>query len=601
MITIFILAIWGDGIIALIGLIIATILGFLLAWWLRGSKVDEWRNLFEDKERAYSGLEVDYSGSQKKAKGLEQDVYRLNNKLPALNEEISGLQSNLDNRDKIIAEFNEQDWENRYNNLNFELDKSNNDLTKLKALVDPKDKEIEDWKRKYTTADASVNDLNTQIKEWKTKYDNVTPDLKASQDEAGKLKIDMVSKNTLITELRAKIKDQVELQNSHTKLQTDFNAIQPQVEVLKGKETELEEKLANCRGKSDQLQTTNGDLLREVEELKAKLNAKPNVDANALNSEISRLKAEVEQSKANHNSLQSSNTNLTSQLAAATANTGASNQLQADLDKMRTELQAAKDENAKLSANLANAQSDTSENDKLKAELDKLKSENIKIEASVKKIEATEDETVEDKLNKIKSKAANINFDKIGKADANTKDDLKVIKGVGKVSEQKMNALGIYTYRQISKFEDNDINKVEDAIEFFPGRIKRDDWVEQAKILLGKQQSAPAPAPTPPPAPVSTGNAKQDEALNRIREKAKNIDFERLGRSDEASKDDLKRISGIGPFIETKLNALGIYRFEQISRFNDEDIDKVNDAIEFFPGRVRRDDWRGQAKGLVGS
>jgi len=122
--------------------------------------------------------------------------------------------------------------------------------------------------------------------------------------------------------------------------------------------------------------------------------------------------------------------------------------------------------------------------------------------------------------------------------------------------------------------------------------------------LLGEKQAAPPAAPTPPPAPaapISTGNAKQDEALNRIREKAKNIDFGRLGTGDESNKDDLKRIKGIGPFIEKKLNALGFYKFEQISRFNDDDIDKVNDAIEFFPGRVRRDDWRGQAKDLAGS
>jgi len=606
MMILFILAILGDGIIALIGLIVATILGYLLAWWLRGSKLDYWRNLFEDKERVYNGLEVDYNGSQKKVKGLEQDVYHLNNKLPSLNEEISGLQTSVGERDRIIANFKEQDWEGRFNTLKFDFDKKSDDLNKLQALVDPKDKEIEEWKRKYTTADASVNDLNNQIKEWKTKYDNVTPDLKAANDEAGKLKIDMVSKNTLIEELRAKIKDQVELQKSHDTLQTDFNSIQPQVEVLKAKETELEEKLANCRGKSDQLQNTNGDLLREVEELKAKLNAVPKVDVNALNSEISKLKGEVDKSKSDFSGLQSSNSNLNAQLLTLKSNAGANDGLKAELEKMRAELQASKDENSKLNANLTNAQADTSANDALQAELDKTRAEldalnakNTKFEATAKKIEATEDETVEDKLNKIKSKASSINFDKIGTADANAKDDLKVIKGVGKVSEQKMNALGIYTYRQISKFDDNDINKVEDAIEFFPGRIKRDDWVEQAKILLGKQQEAPTPQPAA--APISTGNAKQDEALNRIREKAKNIDFGRLGTASESTKDDLKRISGIGPFIEKKLNALGIYRFEQIARFDDSDIDKVNDAIEFFPGRVRRDDWRGQAKGLAGS
>lgn len=64
-------------------------------------------------------------------------------------------------------------------------------------------------------------------------------------------------------------------------------------------------------------------------------------------------------------------------------------------------------------------------------------------------------------------------------------------------------------------------------------------------------------------------------------------------------KDDLKRISGVGPFIEKKLNNLGIYTFSQISEFNEETIDKVTEAIEFFPGRIKRDNWVRQAGDLM--
>lgn len=64
-------------------------------------------------------------------------------------------------------------------------------------------------------------------------------------------------------------------------------------------------------------------------------------------------------------------------------------------------------------------------------------------------------------------------------------------------------------------------------------------------------------------------------------------------------KDDLTQIKGIGSFLEKKLNALGIYTFEQISRFDAGLIDNVTAAIEFFPGRIERDDWVGQAKKLA--
>lgn len=76
------------------------------------------------------------------------------------------------------------------------------------------------------------------------------------------------------------------------------------------------------------------------------------------------------------------------------------------------------------------------------------------------------------------------------------------------------------------------------------------------------------------------------------------LNFDSFGKADESQKDDLKKISGIGPFIEKKLNSIGIYTFSQISRFTDDDIETVTALIEFFPGRIKRDDWKGQAKSL---
>ncbi len=64
-------------------------------------------------------------------------------------------------------------------------------------------------------------------------------------------------------------------------------------------------------------------------------------------------------------------------------------------------------------------------------------------------------------------------------------------------------------------------------------------------------------------------------------------------------KNDLTEIKGIGSFLEKKLNDLGIYNFEQVSRFDANLMDKVTTAIEFLPGRIERDDWVGQAKRLL--
>jgi predicted flap endonuclease-1-like 5' DNA nuclease len=72
-----------------------------------------------------------------------------------------------------------------------------------------------------------------------------------------------------------------------------------------------------------------------------------------------------------------------------------------------------------------------------------------------------------------------------------------------------------------------------------------------------------------------------------------------VGESKESKKNNLSKINGIGPLIEAKLNSIGIYTFEQVSRFNEDDIDAVTHLIEFFPGRIERDKWVQQAKDLV--
>ena len=73
----------------------------------------------------------------------------------------------------------------------------------------------------------------------------------------------------------------------------------------------------------------------------------------------------------------------------------------------------------------------------------------------------------------------------------------------------------------------------------------------------------------------------------------------RIEKVAAGDRDDLKQINGIGPFIEEKLNEIGIYTFRQISQFDESLIELVTDAIQFFPGRILRDDWVGQSKKLT--
>jgi predicted flap endonuclease-1-like 5' DNA nuclease len=93
---------------------------------------------------------------------------------------------------------------------------------------------------------------------------------------------------------------------------------------------------------------------------------------------------------------------------------------------------------------------------------------------------------------------------------------------------------------------------------------------------------------------------EKEALLKRISERKHMIDYARIGTARKEDANDLKLISGVGPFIEERLHTLDIYTYEQISKFTKEDEEAVTEAIEFFPGRIERDDWVGQAKKLAG-
>jgi predicted flap endonuclease-1-like 5' DNA nuclease len=61
-------------------------------------------------------------------------------------------------------------------------------------------------------------------------------------------------------------------------------------------------------------------------------------------------------------------------------------------------------------------------------------------------------------------------------------DDLKRIRGIGVLIEKRLNAMGVRRYHQIANWTSGDIDRVSHALEF-GGRIERENWVQQARIL----------------------------------------------------------------------------------------------------------------------
>lgn len=70
-----------------------------------------------------------------------------------------------------------------------------------------------------------------------------------------------------------------------------------------------------------------------------------------------------------------------------------------------------------------------------------------------------------------------------------TADDLKRISGVGKQNEARLHGLGIWHFDQVASWTAEEALWVGSYLAF-PGRIEREEWVKQAKVLAAGKETA---------------------------------------------------------------------------------------------------------------
>ncbi len=93
---------------------------------------------------------------------------------------------------------------------------------------------------------------------------------------------------------------------------------------------------------------------------------------------------------------------------------------------------------------------------------------------------------------------------------------------------------------------------------------------------------------------------KKTETKVEVSEEDINSLLGNLGTFDPSTQtvNDLKKINGIGPVMEKKLNEIGIFTFDQVSKMTETEYDLLDNITGSFPGRAQRDDWAGQAEKL---
>ena len=99
----------------------------------------------------------------------------------------------------------------------------------------------------------------------------------------------------------------------------------------------------------------------------------------------------------------------------------------------------------------------------------------------------------------------------------------------------------------------------------------------------GSHQAAKGAAKTGAPPATASGKARA---------------FGLLAAPEGGKKDDLGLISGVADKTEHVLNEHGIFHFWQIAAMSDAEAEKVEHDIKFH-GRIRREEWREQARELM--
>lgn len=209
-------------------------------------------------------------------------------------------------------------------------------------------------------------------------------------------------------------------------------------------------------------------------------------------------------------------------------------------------------------------------------------------------------------------------------------EELERIVGIGPAAARSLVGWGVTRLADVAAWGADDCVYIGERLGQ-PGRVEREMWVEQARLLAAGVETSGSLAKRMGRARTQGLDAPLDEeALARLRSEieelseaagvpvfsgVQNVGTDEQGLTDEAvpdefrpalltappteGADDLKLIWGVGPKLEARLNEIGVYRFAQIAEWSDMNLRWVDQHLLKFKGRAVRDRWIEQARKLA--
>ncbi len=218
----------------------------------------------------------------------------------------------------------------------------------------------------------------------------------------------------------------------------------------------------------------------------------------------------------------------------------------------------------------------------------------LKAEIAGKDVQGITSEVEDEKrelliLERVGKRRSSIDWEKIGEFGGSLSDDLTLINGIDEFTQRKLNSLGVFSYKQLSRMDSTNAGKVNDALEMLPGKIIEMDWTKQATTMLELKGVDNASSSI-----IEDGS---DEVFADL--SAAQIKWAQIGKAGDRKSDDLTKIKGVDGETQKKLKVLGIRTYDQLSRMDAETAEAVNGALGMMPGRVSKMMWAQQAKALM--
>lgn len=465
-------------------LILAAIIGAIMAWLLRGlrcranedqlsTQLDQARSALETADTRGSSLETSLN---KLRAEMESETRKLEDRIREFEIENGKLRETIDELEPLTGKIHERDaiignWERDFQNLQ---QQSEDEIARLKdniAGLEPLQAELENSQQECARLKIEIQQLQAAVEQANQKaqqVSNLQNEIKQLQTVSAEIK----KRDSTIEHLQGQLRSQTrnkddEIARLQKTLQTQQRNREEKIESFAARLAKLEdlpqilnEREQEIKRLQDQLGNAEQEKHQELIALQAEIKRLEPFETTAQErgKQIERIKQELKQSQQNDER----------EIKKLQTRVGQLDAIHQDLQKHQTTI-------ARLKTQLRSAMQDQAEISTIKVEL---KRRDTTIEDLRKQLAELKSQP---KPAASRAQPAKRTVKKRLYTPTKKKDDLKRIYGIGPVMERTLNRLGVTSFEQIAGFTRKDIERVAEALQSFPDRIIRDNWIEGAK------------------------------------------------------------------------------------------------------------------------